>query len=119
MRKFEQSYQALYQHSHKNVDGYIDTCRVAAFGVQPALELKMRKSGNADASRAQRGSRRVYLGSWKEAAVYWFDDLLPGMTIKGPALADSASTSVLIMPGSSATIDPLGSIQITRGRDEH
>ena len=116
--KFEQSYQALYQHSHKNVAGYIDTCRIAAFGIQPALELQQRMAGSSDASVAYRGTRKVYLGAWTDAAVYWFDDLLPGMAIKGPALVDSSSTSVLIAAGSAATIDRLGSIHITRGRDE-
>ena len=119
VEKFEQSYQSLYQHNHKNVAGFIDTCRIAAFGVQPALELKMRPTGGADPQSGYRGKRSVYLGSWTDAAVYWFDDLLPGMVIKGPALVDSASTSVLVVPGSIATIDRLGSINITRGRDEN
>lgn len=117
--KFEKSYQALYQHSHKNVAGYVDTCRIAAFGVQPPLELKLRPAGGADPAPAHRGKRSIYLGAWTDAAVYWFDDLLPGMAVSGPALVDSASTSVLIVPGSTASIDRLGSIQITRGRDEN
>ena len=119
VEKFERSYRALYQHSHRNVPGYVDTCRIAAFGIQPALVLKQRAPGGADASPGYRGTREIYLGSLLQAAVFWFDDLLPGMVIKGPALVDSASTSVLIVPGSIATIDRLGSIRITRERDEN
>jgi N-methylhydantoinase A len=117
--KFEASYEALYSHIHKNVAGYVDTCRLAAFGVQPPLVMKQREGTGADPSKARRGARRVYLGAWTDASVYWFDDLLPGMTMKGPALVDSASTSVLIVPGSTATIDKLGSIHITRANDGH
>lgn len=118
VRKFEQSYRALYQHSHDNVAGFVDTCRIAAFGTQPALALKERPSGGPDPSPGYRGTRRVYLGAWTDAPVYWFDDLMPGMVLQGPALVDSASTSVLVLAGSTASIDHLGSIQITRRRDE-
>lgn len=117
-RKFEDSYQALYQHSHKNVAGFVDTCRVAAFGIQPPLVLKQWPVGNTNSSAAQRGVRNIYLGTWIEAPVYWFDDLTARMVITGPAVVDSASTSVLIASGSTATIDQVGSIQISRSTDE-
>ena len=39
VEKFEQAYVALYQHRHRNVAGFVDTCRIAAFGSQPALEI--------------------------------------------------------------------------------
>ena len=81
--------------------------------------MEQRAPGGADPSPGHRGTREIYLGSLLQAAVFWFDDLLPGMVIKGPALVDSASTSVLIVPGSIATIDRLGSIRITRERDEN
>jgi N-methylhydantoinase A len=116
VRKFEQSYRALYQHIHEDVPGFVDTCRIAAFGVQPPLVLKERPEGRRDPAAALRGTRDIYLGSWTQAPVYWFDDLAPGMMVQGPALVDSASTSVLIAGGSSASIDRLGSIQITRGQ---
>ena len=117
-RKFEDSYQALYQHSHKNVAGFVDTCRVAAFGIQPPLVLKQWPVGNTNSCAAQCGVRKIYLGTWIEAPVYWFDDLTPKMMIRGPAVVDSASTSVLIASGSTATIDQVGSIQISRSTDE-
>jgi len=111
--KFTRSYRALYQHSHDKVPGFIDTCRVAAFGLQSPPELKQLAAGGSDPARALRGARRVYLGSWIEAPIYWFDDLAPGMTFSGPALVDSASTSVLVARGSRATIDPQASIVIS------
>ncbi|MCC6532974.1 MAG: hydantoinase/oxoprolinase family protein [Burkholderiales bacterium] len=117
VRKFEASYRTLYQHVHEDVPGFVDTCRIAVFGMQPPLVLKERPAGATDASPACRGSRRVYLQAWTQAPVYWFDDLLSGMVLKGPALVDSASTSVLVVAGSTAVIDPLGSIHITRERE--
>jgi N-methylhydantoinase A len=118
VEKFEHSYRVLYQHVHPGVAGFVDTCRIAVFGVQPGLALKERAPGPSDPKPALRGERRIYVGGWTPAPVYWFDDLLPGMAIAGPAVVDSASTSVLVLGGSTATVDRLGSIVITRGRDD-
>jgi N-methylhydantoinase A len=112
VRKFEESYRKLYQHSHDEVEGFVDTCRLAAFGIQPALLLKQRTA--ASPTSAQRGARPIYLGAWVDAPVYWFDDLAAGMVIEGPAVVDSASTSVLIVAGSIATVDRVGSLHIVR-----
>jgi N-methylhydantoinase A len=111
--KFEHSYSALYQHVHKNVPGFIDSCRVAMFGVLAPLDLPKQKKAGADPAAALRGSRRIYLGRWTDAPIYWFDDLNHGMKISGPALVDSASTSVLIGSDCNAEIDALGSILLT------
>jgi N-methylhydantoinase A len=113
-RKFEQAYEALYHHVHREVPGFVDTCRVTAFGRLPPLELPRTAPAGADPSDARRGARNIYLGSWVSADVFWFDALRNGMRIVGPALIDSVSTSVLVQPGSVAAIDAYGSIVITR-----
>jgi N-methylhydantoinase A len=118
LKKFEASYRSLYHHIHADVPAYIDTCRIAAFGIQPPLILKELTPGGSDPSAALRRSRRIYLGSWSEAPVYWFDDLAEGMVIEGPAVVDSASTSVVIGFNSKGTVDRFGSIEITSGTDE-
>jgi N-methylhydantoinase A len=112
--KFEQAYERLYHHVHREVPGFVDTCRVAMFGKLPPLDLPRDPAGGADPAAARRGARQIYLGSWMAADVYWFDDLRHGMRVAGPALIDSASTSVLVNPGSVATIDAFGSLIIGR-----
>lgn len=111
--RFERAYEALYQHAHHNVDGFVETCRLTVFGALPGMRLPEQVRGGADAAAALRGTRHVYVGHWVDAPVYWFDDLGHGMEITGPALVDSASTSVLLPPGSRAEIDKFGSIHIT------
>jgi N-methylhydantoinase A len=112
--KFEAAYRHLYHHVHREVPGFVDTCRVAVFGQLPPLDLPRDPIGAADPAAAHRGSRPVYLGSWMDAGVYWFDALRHGMRVPGPALIDSASTSVLVNPGSVAGIDAFGSLVIGR-----
>ena len=114
-RKYEAAYEALYSHVHSSEEGFIDTCRVTLYGVLPELTLPRHDKGPADPSPARRGARRVFLSDWTEASVYWFDDLRHGMRIDGPALVDSASTSVLVGAAGSATVDAFGSLHIQPG----
>lgn len=110
--KFEAVYAALYRHAHGDQEGFIDGCHLVMYGVLPELALPRLAEGTADPSPARRGARRIYLAGWVDADVYWFDDLRHGMRISGPAVVDSASTSVVIGPGGGATVDPYGSLVI-------
>jgi N-methylhydantoinase A len=41
----------------------------------------------------------VYLGGWTDLPVFDFDALAPGQAIAGPAIVESATTTVLLRPG--------------------
>ena len=40
--------------------------------------------------------RRVYLGDWTDVPVYKLDGLPPGLQVKGPAIFESPTTTVLL-----------------------
>jgi N-methylhydantoinase A/oxoprolinase/acetone carboxylase beta subunit len=42
------------------------------------------------------GRRRVYLGTWLDVPVYDLDTLQPGDEVEGPAIFESATTTVLV-----------------------
>lgn len=110
---FEAEYRRLYGHAHSLDQVVVDTVRLSALGKLPQIlmpDLPAAKDSNPFA--AQRGARRIYLGAWCDAPVYWFDDLAPGMVIEGPALIDSASTSVLVLPDRFALVDKTGTLNI-------
>lgn len=114
-RAFTETYRGLYQHAHESEPGIIDTCRVSVFGALPKIELPVHEAGPGDPAPAFRGRRDIYLGRHVEAAIYWFDDLRCGMRVEGPAIVESASTTVLVEPGSAAVMDRLGSLIIVAG----
>ena len=114
---FERDYAALYRHVHERDAIVIDACRLVAFGVLPSLSLPRGESSDGDPSKAQRGSRPVYAGTWIDAPCYWFDDLTPGMRLAGPAMIDSESTTVVLPLGAVANIDPYGSLVVTQMGD--
>ncbi len=61
---------------------------------------------------APRSERRIYLDDWVSTPVYDFDALAPAQTIAGPAIVESAMTTVLLRPGGRATVSPLGWLDI-------
>ena len=61
---------------------------------------------------APRTERKIYLDAWTSAPVYDFDALAPAQTIMGPAIVESAMTTVLLRAGECATVTPLGWLDI-------
>src|SRR5258708_7324335 len=59
-----------------------------------------------------RSERRIYLDDWISTPVYDFDTLAPAQTISGPAIVESAMTTVLLRPGERATVTALGWLDI-------
>jgi N-methylhydantoinase A len=56
--------------------------------------------------------RRIYLGEWIPAPVYRFDALAPAQRVAGPAVIESAMTTVLLRPGDAATVTAQGWLDI-------
>ena len=78
--------------------------------VQPRGE----RGGSLEASRT--GSRKVYFdGVWLDTALYTRDALPVGAKVPGPAIVTQLDTTVLIDPGSVATVDALGNLVIAVG----
>ncbi len=110
---YEAAYSGLYQHLHERDAIVVDTCRLVAYGILPSLALPQKENAGGNPAAATRGTRRVYFDAWVETPSYWFDELSPGMRLTGPALIDSESTTVVLPPGSSADVDPYGSLIVT------
>ena len=60
--------------------------------------------------------RRVWLGGWTEVPVYRLDGLPAGHELKGPAVFESATTTVLLREGEQAMVTPRGWLDIELGR---
>ena len=76
---------------------------------------------SAEPQRAEsRGSvtptrRRVYLGDWMEVPVYKLDGLPPGLQVKGAAIFESPTTTVLIRQNEHASVTSHGWLDIELG----
>lgn len=110
---FVARYRELYGHVHEREPAFVDLCRVSVFGALPKIELpRLPDEGPGDAEIARTGTRPIYLGRAVDAGIYRFEDLRRGMRVAGPAVLESASTTILVGEGSVASLDRTGSLRL-------
>jgi N-methylhydantoinase A len=111
VERFHRRHEELYTYSLPDQETVLVNARVAVAGILAALpqEPALPKASPV----APRTERRIYLDAWTPAPVYDFDALAPAQAIMGPAIVESAMTTVLLRPGERATITPLGWLDIT------
>ncbi len=121
-RDFEAAYEALYGKGSGFREAGIElvTLRVTAVGrshIRPSLPR--REKGDADASAARRGTRRVFwrdVDGYAETPVYDGHALAPGHRVEGPAMVEERATAIPLHPGQQLEVDEMGNLIITELR---
>ena len=112
VERFHRRHEALYTYAMPEQESVLVNARVTVAGILD--ELPREPSLPAAPPARPAANRSIYLdGGAAEAPVYDFDALAPGQTIAGPALVESAMTTVLLRPGDSAQVTPLGWLDIS------
>src|SRR5438093_1572699 len=108
--RFHRRHEELYAYSAPGQEVVIVNARVAVAGALPVLPAE----GQAAAGRAAAGPgrRRVWLGDWVEVPVWKLDALAAGHEVKGPAIFESATTTVLAREGERVTVTRHGWLDI-------
>src|SRR5207248_11229149 len=108
--RFHRRHEELYAYSAPGQEVVIVNARVAVVGALPVLPAE----GQAEAGRAAAGPgrRRVWLGDWVEVPVWKLDGLAAGHEVKGPAIFESATTTVLAREGERVTVTRHGWLDI-------
>ena len=110
--RFHRRHEELYTYSAPGQDVVLVNARAAVIGRLPALPAEQER--RAVRSAAPR-TRRVYLERWMEIPVHDMDGLVEGQEVKGPAIFESATTTVLIRGRESAVVTREGWLDIRVG----
>jgi N-methylhydantoinase A len=107
VERFHRSHEALYTYAMPDQESVLVNARVAVSGV---LDDLPREPLLPAAPPAAPGTgRAIYLdGGWTKASVYAFEGLAPGQIIRGPAIVESAMTTILLRRGDTAATTPHG-----------
>ena len=108
--RFHRRHEELYAYSAPGQEVVIVNARVAVVGRLPVLPAD--EAVAAGRALAPPVRRRVWLGGWAEVPVYRLDGLPAGHQVKGPAVFESATTTVLLREGELATVTPRGWLDI-------
>ena len=107
---FHSRYQELYSYDQQDQEVRLVTLRVAAIGTLPRItQGEQHRSGAASNSV---GTRRAYLGEWREIPIHAPEALPAGTEISGPAILESEFTTILVWPGDHATVDAMGGVEL-------
>ena len=121
-----------FHDEHKRLYGYtleaegspveIINLRLQAVGAVDRPEPRRERRGDADASRAVKGRRSVYVperDAFAEIPVYDGHALRCGHRIAGPALIEQRTTAIFVSDGFDGVVDALGSFVLhAKGRED-
>jgi N-methylhydantoinase A len=111
--RFHRRHEELYAYSAPGQEVVIVNARVAVVGRLPVLPAD--EAIAAGRALVPPSGRRVWLGGWVEVPVYRLDGVPAGHEVKGPAIFESATTTVLLREGELATVTPRGWLDIQLG----
>ena len=110
---FHARHEALYTYALPDQEAVLVNARVAVVGELPSLPKEAVLPIGPGVE--PREHRRIYLGAWRDVPVYAFDDLAPRQSIEGPAVIESATTTVVLRPGDCGTTTAFGWLDIAIG----
>ena len=111
--RFHRRHEELYAYSAAGQEIVVVNARVAVVGALPVLPAGTSAVGRSAAASSSR--RRVWLGDWVEVPLYRMEALAAGLEVKGPAIFESATTTVLVRESERATVTPHGWLDIRLG----
>lgn len=114
VERFHRRHEALYTYAMPEQESVLVNARVTVAGILDELPREPRLPDAPPAPPLAR--RAIYLGGgFVDAPVFDFDALAPGQWVTGPAIVESAMTTVLLRPGDEAVVTELGWLDITVG----
>jgi N-methylhydantoinase A len=113
IERFHRRHEELYTYGAPDQEVVLVNARLAVVGELPMLPAE--PILNAEEMAVPHRSRRVYLGTWLDVPVYELDTLRPGDEVAGPAIFESATTTVLVRRGDRVLVTPHGWLDIYIG----
>jgi len=117
IRRFVDMYEAKYGAgtAYRQAGVEVMTFAVEATARLPIPTPELLAAEGADAGRARKGERPVYLAearSFEPVAVYEADGLRPGNELTGPVVIEADDTTVVVHPGQRLRVDGLLNLRI-------
>ena len=108
---FHARHRALFTYDLTGEEVVLVTARASAAGLLPPLP--QRPAGAAMPGRPH-GTRRALLEDGQAELPVWdFGGLAAGQAVAGPAIIESATTTILLLPGDTARMEAGGWLLIT------
>lgn len=114
-------FDELYEKAYGQGSGFAEagkeliTFRVDAIGELRKPNIKRERLQKMRADEARKGNREVYFDEYRRflpTDVYNFERMEPGIEIPGPAIIETPVTTIVVIPGSRATMDGFRNVTV-------
>ena len=112
---FHDTHERLYTYCLRDMPVDMNGWRVTATGRLPPLLLEKQTLGPEDPSPAKSGMRPLYFPEYNGFAdtnIYTGQALEPGMTVRGPAVVELPTTTIVVFPGHTLKVSAYGDFYI-------
>ncbi len=106
---FRDTYRAEFGNVLENLPILVISVQVVASAPPPNQVRREPEANTTQAAGAYR-HRDAYFSDWVSAAIYRRQDLLPGMSLQGPAIIEQSDATTVIEPDMTATVDVYGNL---------
>ncbi|MBM3481119.1 MAG: hydantoinase/oxoprolinase family protein, partial [Alphaproteobacteria bacterium] len=111
--RFARRHETLFTYALPDRMPVMVNASVRATGRLDAMPREAERE--AAAAAAPRGRRRIHAGRWRAVPVHALDALAPGQRVAGPAIVESATTSVMLLAGDVARATAQGWLDVAIG----
>jgi N-methylhydantoinase A len=112
---FHGRHEALFTYALRGEEVVLVTARAAAIGRLPARTAPGPARTDHQPATPMATRRAMVAGGLRDLPVWSFAALAPGQAVPGPAIVESDTTTVLLLPGDTARLDPRGWLAIEVG----
>jgi N-methylhydantoinase A len=114
-KAFEAAYSRTFSRLLPGLGIRIVNLRTAAIGRRRPIDLAaLAPDASASLAKARTGSRPVWFGGWRDAAIFARLDLPVGAVVEGPAVLEQPDATTLVLPGQQARVDRFGNLVLER-----
>ena len=100
--RFHARHNELFTYSLPDQEAVLVNGRLAVIGELPRLPEEPQKISGTTVGQSKQ--RHIYLSGWQDVSVFDLESLLPGATVSGPAIIESATTTIVLRKGDEAVI---------------
>jgi len=100
--RFHARHNELFTYSLPDQEAVLVNGRLAVIGELPRLPEEPQKTSGTTVGQSKQ--RHIYLAGWQDVLVFDLESLSPGATVSGPAIIESATTTIVLRKGDEAVI---------------
>jgi N-methylhydantoinase A len=109
--RFHAAHERLYTYALRDQEAVLVNARLSVIGRLPQVERVVPDVSQTEVN--PRAQRQVYLGGgWTEVPVFDFSALGAGQRVRGPAIVESDTTTVLLRNGDLGHFDARGWLEV-------